>query len=92
VCNVLPRDPSDSQSTLTLVVFAQVRNYCREAQAFRSGGVLKNSVYRLLKKISDARHAGFVIRVRDSCSSEHEHDFRVAIEHNEADEIFSAAC
>jgi hypothetical protein len=34
--------------------------------------LLKNSDCRLLKKTSEATRAGFVIRVRGSCSSEHE--------------------
>ena len=46
-----------------------------------------------------ARRADFVVRVRASCSSDHEHDFREAIERTlrqssgqSAYEAFSAAC
>jgi hypothetical protein len=43
------------------------------------------------QKGSDARRAGFVIRVGGSCSSDHEHDFREATERNEAGGLFHQA-
>jgi hypothetical protein len=43
---------------------------------YESNLLMKSSVCRLLKKISEARRVILVIRVRGTCSSEHEHDKR----------------
>ncbi len=46
--------------------------FLNELLRHHTSTLLRNFVCRLLKKISEARHAVFVVRDRGSCSCEHE--------------------